>query len=169
MRRGPLKEPVPQSEKIDRKAVPDQRSATICLLEGTLNIEVLIEGKEVESLIDTGASISIVSKSLLEKWGIPHRNTSNTGSILLPNGSCIKAVGTVMLEVTVNGNTLPMEFDVLREWCYDCIIGMDNLSRHGIVINCEKGEIAVKRKEKTKAEKIFSRDSINKEAKHVIC
>ena len=91
------------------------------------HLNVLINNNVIRALIDTGASISIVQKSLL---------TNNQTKIIEPtsnnvfsaNGEKMKLEGSVYLEIQIQEKPLYFKFGVMTTCDSLCILGMDILS-----------------------------------------
>lgn len=105
-------------------------------------LSVLVEGVRVDALIDTGASISVISMELcarLRKVRTPYSGPSLYGansSMIKPSGQCTVRISTGQLRHHV-------QCAVLSPCAHHLILGWDFLSSASAVISCQQPEIEI--------------------------
>lgn len=106
------------------------------------DLDVLIDGRSVTALIDTGADFSVISgafaeqlKKVMTRWDGPVIRTAG-GHLVLPTGRCTA-------RVTVSGRTYPACFIVLQQCSRDVILGMDFLTEHRAIIDLQSRQITL--------------------------
>ena len=89
------------------------------------------------SLLDTGACRSLVSKSFVNRLGIPIQSLrSGDQSLLLSaSNSPMPLLGRVTLPITINGFQFSADFFVLSPLAYDVILGADFLQQNKAYID----------------------------------
>ncbi len=115
-------------------------------------ITAYLSGTETHLLVDTGASVSVVSKALMQRvwknWAalrlpIP-QNLKITGAA----GSPIKIVDYVELEIMIKGRKMTRPFfvaDGLDK--LEGILGWDTISEEGMVVDGAKDQVSFKEEE----------------------
>jgi hypothetical protein len=90
-------------------------------------------------LLDTGASRSCVSALFLKHLKMEARPlaTGDIRKLFTANHSSIKILGTVDLDVNIQGLTIPFTFNVLDKLAYNIILGIDFLSHTKAKIDLE--------------------------------
>ena len=80
--------------------------------------------------IDTGASYSCVSMSLINRWCLRRFvvQAQNCKRLFTADGKPMNVRGTVELTVNINGLLIPFSFHVLQNLHHDMILGIDFLS-----------------------------------------
>ncbi|WP_316399455.1 retropepsin-like aspartic protease [Bradyrhizobium sp. 33ap4] len=107
----------------------------------TNNLRIVIDGREIIALVDTGADDCIISAKLaadLRKvttpWDGPQIRTAGN-HLLTPYGKCTASV-------SVRGVQYVVSFIVLENSARDVILGMDFLRENGAVIDLDAGVIS---------------------------
>src|SRR6188768_2684377 len=92
-------------------------------------IEIRIYNVFVSALLDTGASVSVVSEQLIKHLDIPIKPIRKSESKLLTtaDGKPINVLGKVLLSIKIRGLTIPFEFLVTRNLAENIILGIDFL------------------------------------------
>lgn len=107
-------------------------------------IRVEIDGFCTSALVDTGATISVMSLSFKSRigrkvmfsWGESTRFRGVGGEVLHPVGVCA-------VNVLLAGKVFPTEFLVLQRCTHDVILGLDFLQGCGAFVDCGSGELSV--------------------------
>lgn len=107
-------------------------------------VHVFIDGVSTMALVDTGATISVMSvlfKSLLGRkvmfrWD---QNSSFRGV----SGDSLYPVGVCNVNVSLGGKVFNAEFTVLPRSTHDVIQGIDFLQLCGANVDCRTGELSV--------------------------
>ena len=109
----------------------------------SLYIQVCIERILVcDFLVDTGATLSLLTKEVFDLLPLPYRQLHQTGSIAIrqADGSPMTVLGKVVLKITINGVSVQQVF-----WVTDFseraagILGMDFLRQHNCLLDLGKG------------------------------
>lgn len=107
-------------------------------------ISVVIDGLCATALVDTGATISVMSnffkdrigRKVMFPWHESTRFRGVGGEILHPLGIC--TVNVLLAE-----RVFPTEFLVLQRCTHDVILGIDFLQECGAFVDCGTGELSV--------------------------
>jgi hypothetical protein len=101
-----------------------------CFLEG----EIL--GKKVKFLVDTGASMSLISMSALAKLPGTHMLSATRTSCRTADGTAVKIHGVCLLEMTLQGVIFPLTLHVTDDTLTNTgILGLDHLLDFGATLN----------------------------------
>jgi predicted aspartyl protease len=71
-----------------------------------------IEGKEVKTIIDTGAATSMITNKLRKELDIPIRKGSNV-RFILADGNKIAALGRTEVEIQINNKKILIEVEIM--------------------------------------------------------
>lgn len=103
----------------------------------SIHIQGSINGNSIKFLIDTGAEISIMNKSIAIACGLEKYIDERYNGKLQGVGSD-KILGKVhYTEITFNWGVLPCGFTICSNNDIIPIIGIDIMNSHGIIINCK--------------------------------
>lgn len=111
----------------------------------TIQINVTICGKTYKALIDTGASVNIIYKNVIDDCGISDLiDVENVYQIHGIHG-LTSTIGTIWsLDVEYNNHVIPDMFFVMEKQNeYDLILGLPCLFANGIVINFNRQTITI--------------------------
>lgn len=103
-------------------------------------LSVEVEGVCIDALVDTGASVSVISAQLssrLRKVRTPYTGPSLRGA----NGDKIRPSGYCTVRVMIDGLLHHIQCAVLTLCAYDLILGWDFLSASSAVISCRQPAI----------------------------
>lgn len=107
---------------------------------------VKVNGIMTFALMDTGASVSIISKTLLAK--VMDRDyrvkliPTETPSVVVPSGNRLHFEGTAFLTVDIDGMCYSCQAHVPTDCVYDLILGFDFQARYDLSISPKKGTVA---------------------------
>jgi hypothetical protein len=98
----------------------------------------------IESLVSTGASMSVTPANVVRKFNIMHLVSSHE-TYKITSGIIIQALGRITdIPVTVGKVVCQMIFLVINNHNYDLLLGLDFLMKIGVVVNVENGVIQVR-------------------------
>ncbi|GBC28000.1 ribonuclease H-like domain-containing protein [Rhizophagus irregularis DAOM 181602=DAOM 197198] len=102
---------------------------------------IIIEGKMIRALVDTGAGPSVITNELRKELNIPITKESNV-VLTIADGNNIASLGRVEIRIEIDENLeIPLEFEVIDSRRKDLILGTD-LLRYGI-INMKEGLLTI--------------------------
>lgn len=107
-------------------------------------VNVLIDGVSTMALVDTGATVSVMSvvfKNLLGRKVMFHWDHST--SFRGVSGDSLYPVGVCNVDVSLGGQTFNTEFTVLPRSTHDVILGIDFLKLCGANVDCRTGELSI--------------------------
>lgn len=105
-------------------------------------VHILVDCVEVPALVDTGATVSVMSDDLrkrLNKLVTPYNSKPLRGvgnGVLCPVGVCTS-------RIEISGYLVPVSFVILPLCSHDIILGIDFLREHAALISCRPGELAI--------------------------
>jgi predicted aspartyl protease len=103
-----------------------------------------IEDVEIDAIIDTGAAISAMTRSLIEELGYKIDKSSNV-VIVTADGNKARSLGKIIdIELTLNGVDTIVTVEVIESKDRTLILGNDWLKRVQAQIDMEKGKINIK-------------------------
>ena len=112
-------------------------------------VQLCIMGHNLEALIDTGATLSVISKSLLENLGSLVSQTIDNGDIdscILANGERVGITHKTIITFTLGNITVTAKFYILGQISIDMIIGCDIFEQLGAVIDFKRSTLYVQPK-----------------------
>jgi hypothetical protein len=100
-------------------------------------VAVKLNRHSVRALVDTGALKSCMSHKLVKRLQLrPKQPSADEPEFLVAaSGAKMPNIGTVELDVFIQGLVIPFSFCVLNNLTHDCIFGMDFLTSSGAEIN----------------------------------
>ena len=100
--------------------------------------KVIVNGKLIPIIIDSGASVSLISDKLIRELNIPIIEKSNI-SFVMANGIRVASKGKVEIIMEINENTeIIIKVDVIESLEKELIIGNDILGEKKGIINYDK-------------------------------
>lgn len=122
-------------------------------------IWVNIGGRKTHGLIDTGAGISCISKTFLDKTDFKNSTFQNCTlkEIIGVGGERHRILGKVDIPIAVSGFKISYHFYVLDSLHHSLILGIDFLKHHKVQIDLEAGKVHIK-------DKVFSASLITTKA-----
>lgn len=124
----------------------------------SLDIPVLIDGRKMSALVDTGADYSILSgklASVLKKVTLPW----NGAPVRTAGGHVVTPLGLCTARVEIRGAAFLATCLVLRECSRDLILGMDFLREYGAIIDLRERCITFSTKRATAQTDVIGRRS----------
>ncbi len=123
-----------------------------------IRIPITFYNIKAQALIDTGAAASFISLSLLKKLPLEklvEKNRNNKPIFKTVSGDVIKVKGIYEIEIKLsNEHDYKHTFYILEHLDEGCILGIDFLHNHDIVINTKKRRLDYIHNEKTKSLKL---------------
>ncbi|CAG2194550.1 unnamed protein product [Mytilus edulis] len=113
--------------------------------EAGMFIEAKVNGCKAKMLIDTGATVSLISKKLFDRMG-SHVLSPMDRDILTTNGSPLIVFGKTIIDIEINGDVCS-NIAVIADLNVDGILGIDFQRSQSCVINITKGNIWVNGRE----------------------
>ncbi|UYV71491.1 K02A2.6-like [Cordylochernes scorpioides] len=106
-------------------------------------VVIIINGQNVEALVDSGADYSVISESFRRYLKIPF--FAEKGPVLrVANRQHIETLGRCNLKVSIEKLEIYFTFVVFSECSHHIILGLDFFRATSAVIYCGKGEIHLK-------------------------
>ncbi|EXX72467.1 hypothetical protein RirG_069130 [Rhizophagus irregularis DAOM 197198w] len=100
-----------------------------------MKTQFIINNKEIEVVIDSGAAISVITEKLRKELDIPIKEKSNI-TCTLADGGKIASLGKVNTEIKVYKElVIPVTLDVIDSKQKEMIIGNDLLNKWNANIN----------------------------------
>ena len=102
----------------------------------SLRAEMEVEGRFMDVVIDTGASVNMITDKLMEELGLEISKPSRN-SFVIRDGKVVPSLGKVMLRMSDNNRLLDMEIkaDVIESSDKELILGNEWLKRFEAVIS----------------------------------
>ena len=108
-----------------------------------------IQDVEIPTIIDSGASDSVMSDKLRRKLGIPIIESSNI-KFTLANGNSTPALGKASIEVEFDDDIiLPIKVNIVESTGEELLIGNDELLKRNAKIDYQSQKVTLKNKSKT--------------------
>ena len=143
---------------------PDSRNTTSLIANGNLSthadpelinfvapihkntILVNVGGRKTQALVDTGASISCVSKSFLDKPDFKNSKLQKCDlkEIIGVGGEKHQILGKIEFQILISGIRISYGFYVLNTLHHSVILGMHFLTHHKVQIDLDKGVVFIK-------------------------
>ena len=104
-----------------------------------LTLPILVNEKTVNALIDTGASLSVISADIPVNTGclLP-----TSYSVALSNGSKLPVQHNALVEISMAGITKNVQVAFIEKFPYQALIGTDLIHNFGLVINARDSTIS---------------------------
>jgi predicted aspartyl protease len=121
-----------------------------------IEVEGKIDNQPIEILIDYGASHSYINSNIVEIFHLQRSKHKKYWLVQLATGAKRKINELVKyFPIDMNGLNTKVDVNIIPLGSYDCLIGMDWLEKHHVVLDCynKKSFVLMKRgsKEKFKA------------------
>ena len=105
-----------------------------------------LNGREVLSLMDSGATCNLIDKNLVDCLKTKHKiDIKPTAcSIICANETAMESYREVILTFSLAGTTVPMKFVVVTSLHnVDCIIGLRSMKRLGMQFDFEQDNLTM--------------------------
>ena len=111
----------------------------VCFTNKTkcFNVELLLNGKSVRGLLDSGSSILLISFDTYEQLGKPGSMKAFNIIVLAANNSALKIVGSVDIKIQMKPKSgdFVQEFLITADNCLPCIFGWDFKIDQELILN----------------------------------
>jgi hypothetical protein len=98
-------------------------------------IPIILNGRILKALLDTGASVSLIREACLVGLKFEMLNIEEGLKIFQAASDELVIIGKVHFHSIIMERCLSQQFYVIKELNEECIIGMDAIHDHGIVID----------------------------------
>ena len=125
---APTSQPNPQGKGKGKGEEPPNKSQKVCLFRGAQQLwtlEAQVNGKTVNAILDTGATISVVSKSLVSERALIRENCF---PVQVANGQTLYTLGSTILTLRFDDKIFEQSAEVLDTNAFDAVLGLDFLS-----------------------------------------
>ena len=131
---------VKKGEKVNYMGTPEKSRFT------SMKSKAEIEDVEIDAIIDTGAAISAMTRSLMEELGYKINRSSDV-VIVTADGTKSRSLGKIVdMELTLNGVDTIVTVQVIESKDRTLILGNDWLKKVKAQIDMDKGKINIKGK-----------------------
>ena len=112
--------------------------------ESGLYVKASVEGMDASLLVDTGATVSVISKVVFETLSLTCKYPLHVvqDELLAANGSPLEVIGRTRMGIAIGQSKLEQDF-IVANVNVDGILGIDFLSKHKCVIDIERLVISV--------------------------
>ncbi|CAH8625006.1 unnamed protein product [Schistosoma mattheei] len=93
-----------------------------------------VQGVEIEILLDTGASVSLIKEELLRKLNYKTQQNRCLSRLITACGDPLKLCSKVWLDLTIEKHQFRHEFLVSSALTWDMILGVDFMLKHQVSI-----------------------------------
>ena len=109
------------------------------------SVVIRVNNHNVNALIDSGASRNCVSEHYFNTCRISRSrlNTNNKLPLISASGASLQCLGTVTLDVNLQGLSFPILFYVIRNLSIKCILGIPFLQDTKAVVDFSNNEISL--------------------------
>ena len=101
------------------------------------------DAQPVACLLDSGASVSIVSEEFARGLGLDVDESRSARRLVAANGGQLPTLGSMELEVGVGDGKLKHSFAVVEEFSFPVLLGHDFLVRVEAVLDFSKGTVSL--------------------------
>lgn len=132
MRSGVAKTPGPPIEEVN-----------ICFRNrpGLVEIPVRVKTTELTAIIDTGAQVSLISRSAFGKTKVPEDTEKPNFNLRMANGEVAAVTCQVTTSLRIGTESYPLRLYVVETFPRDVILGLDFILRSDVKILTGSGEI----------------------------
>jgi len=99
-------------------------------------ISVTVNKHKITALIDSGASVSCISRKFADKAGIKFAQNMNYELLRSADGRDLQVLGSADLTVGLRGLLVPYQFFVIDGLSYNVLLGIDFLQATGCKLDC---------------------------------
>ena len=108
-----------------------------------IECEGMIVDQPIFILFDSGSSLSYISPKVVEKFHLPSSKFKKSWLVQLATGANRKlATKTENCPITVSGQPVHVNLNILPLGSYDVLIGMDWLKGHRSLVDCKEKSIS---------------------------
>ncbi len=98
---------------------------------------LIINGEEVKTIIDSGAAMNIITDTLRKKLGVIINRPSNT-IFTMANGGKAPSLGRAEIVIEIEDEEIPVEVQVINSRSEDLLLGNEIFRKLKVVIDYNK-------------------------------
>ena len=118
-----------------------------------LYVSMLVNGMPTRFLVDTGATVSLLSRTAYDRMDKAHETSTGVdGEVVSTNGTLVKVLGQTSVQLKIADEALTQDL-IIADIHEDGILGMDFLLKHKCIINLQTRAISIPGMEPIKVEK----------------
>ena len=111
--------------------------------ETELHVPVLVNGMPTSVLVDTGATVSLLSRTVYDRMDEAYEaSTEVDGEVVSTNGTLVKVLGQASVQLKIADEAWTQDM-IIADIHEDGILGMDFLLKHKCIINLETRAISI--------------------------
>ena len=99
----------------------------------TMALDVEVDGRRLTGIIDTGATLSVISSKFVIRRDI---NQSDVIPIKVGNGEVVFSLGTSTIQVDMAGSVIDQKLLILDTSAFEFVLGMDFLHNSKLMKSC---------------------------------
>jgi len=104
---------------------------------------VIVNGREIKALIDTGAAGNIITNKLRKRLGIRIEKPSRT-MFMIANGKKIPSLGETEITIEIEEEIeIPIKVQIIDSVKEDLLLGTEFLKETGGIINFRNGKLSL--------------------------
>ncbi|CAH8583579.1 unnamed protein product [Schistosoma haematobium] len=103
-----------------------------------VTIKGRVQSTEINILLDTGASVSLIKEDLLQKLNHSTQRKQCSSTLITASGEPLKACSKIGLELTIDKKPFQHEFWVCPTLTWDMILGVDFMLKYQVSIHMNK-------------------------------
>ena len=104
---------------------------------------MLVKGRSIQTLLDTGSWLSIVSLKFVQSLCLPMKSTPEDLCVLKSvGGDFLNVCGRATLDLSINHLSMSHEFVVVENLTLNVLIGCDFMYKSEVVINFVNGSVS---------------------------
>ncbi|CAH8628181.1 unnamed protein product [Schistosoma guineensis] len=108
-----------------------------------VTIKGRVQSTEINILLDTGASVSLIKEDLLQKLNLSTQRKQRSSTLITASGEPLKACSQIGLELTIDKKPFQHEFWVCPTLTWDMILGVDFMLKYQVSIHMNKSEASI--------------------------
>ena len=118
-----------------------------------LYVSMLVNGMPTRFLVDTGATVSLLSRTAYDRMDKAHETSTGVdGEVVSTNGTLVKVLGQTSVQLKISDGAWEQDV-IIADIHEDGILGMDFLLKHKCIINLKTGAISIPGMEPIKMER----------------
>ena len=118
-----------------------------------LYVSMLVNGMPTRFLVDTGATVSLLSRAAYERMDQAHETSTGVdGEVVSTNGTLVKVLGQTRVQLKISDGAWEQDV-IIADIHEDGILGMDFLLKHKCIINLQTRAISIPGMEPIKMER----------------
>ena len=108
-----------------------------------LYVSMLVNGMPTRFLVDTGATVSLLSRTAYDRMDKAHETSTGVdGEVVSTNGTLVKVLGQTSVQLKIADEAWTQDL-IIADIHEDGILGMDFLLKHKCIINLQTRAISI--------------------------